>query len=43
MKTDELREIRDSIPSNFSDEEKDEIVYLLIDLANIYLNIEREI
>lgn len=40
MKTDE---IRDLIPSNYIEEEKDEIVLLLIDLANIYIESEENI
>ncbi len=36
------KEIKESIPSEYSEEEKEEIVRLLIDLANIYLEIEEE-
>lgn len=40
MKTDEIRAL---IPSNYTEEEKDEIVLLLIDLANIYLETKENI
>jgi len=38
----EVDEIRNSIPSHYSDSEKDEIIILLTDLAEIYLDIENE-
>lgn len=40
MKTDEIRAL---IPSNYTEEEKDKIVLLLIDLANIYIESEENI
>jgi hypothetical protein len=35
-------EIKSSIPSYYTEEEKKEIIILLTDLANIYLEIEKE-
>jgi len=40
VKTDEIKSL---IPSNYTDEEKEEIVLLLIDLANIYLETKNNI
>lgn len=37
MQTDEIKSL---IPSHYTEEEKQEITLLLIDLANIYLDIE---
>ena len=39
MKT---KEIKSLIPSHYTEEEQDEIVLLLIDLVNIYLQTEKE-
>jgi len=39
MKTSEIKSL---IPSSYTEEEKDEIILLLIDLANIYLQTEKE-
>jgi len=40
MKKTEIEEIKSLIPSHYSEEQKDEIVILLIELAEIYLEKE---
>jgi len=37
-----IEEIKKLIPSNYSEEEKKGIIFLLIDLANIYLETKKE-
>lgn len=37
-----MEEIKNLIPSHYSDSQKDEIIILLTDLAEIYLEIEKE-
>lgn len=39
MKTSEIKKL---IPSSYTEEEKEKIILLLIDLANIYLQTEKE-
>jgi len=36
------KKLKALIPSYYTEEEKNEIILLLIDLANIYLNIKEE-
>jgi len=38
----DTKEIKSLLPSHYTEEEKKEIIKLLIDLANIYLNIKEE-
>ncbi len=35
-------ELKDSIPSSYNEDEKEEIVLLFIQLANLYLDLEPE-